>query len=411
MRQVARQEFMRFIPTRFNIYYLAGIIFTGATISAILLTTLHERNLISTNVPLSGIVRSDTTDSLDVNIARPVLKQEMKPSIIAVSTTLNDKHAVAEKNVSEITHINKRPDTAADLKQAEIKQNLSQKNLFTLDPGDKNTLQSSIKSGEVTIQPASASGCAPFRVRFHYNSVPGDSCRWTFGDGGVSGSADPEWIFDIEGEYKVLLQVFRNGISLSSSTATVNVHPKPTAHFEIYPDRAILPKDEIHFLNFSTNAVQCKWDFGDQSTSESYEPSHTYSKFGNYNVRLVVYSDQGCSDSLVVFNAFSGSEYFIDFPNAFIPNPLGPAGGYYSSKSDEAAQVFHPSFSGVSEYQLKIFSKLGILIFESNDINSGWDGYQNGQLCEPGVYIWKVRGKFRNGEPFIKMGDVTLLKN
>ena len=61
---------------------------------------------------------------------------------------------------------------------------------------------------------------------------------------------------------------------------------------------------------------------------------------------------------LFVSNAFSGSEYFIDFPNAFIPNAQGPSGGYYSSKSDEAAQVFHPSFSGVSEYQLKIFSKL-----------------------------------------------------
>jgi hypothetical protein len=53
---------------------------------------------------------------------------------------------------------------------------------------------------------------------------------------------------------------------------------------------------------------------------------------------------------------------------------------------------------------------LGIQIFESNDINIGWDGYNNGQLCEPGVYIWKVRVKFRNGEPFTKMGDVTLLK-
>jgi hypothetical protein len=125
----------------------------------------------------------------------------------------------------------------------------------------------------------------------------------------------------------------------------------------------------------------------------------------------VVYSDWGCSDSVTVFNALSGSQYFINFPNAFIPNVQGPSGGYYSSKSDEAAQVFHPSYSGVSDYQLKIFSKLGIQIFESNDINLGWDGYNNGQLCEPGVYIWKVRVKFRNGEPFIKMGDVTLLKN
>ena len=34
----------------------------------------------------------------------------------------------------------------------------------------------------------------------------------------------------------------------------------------------------------------------------------------------------------------------------------------------------------------------------------------NGQLSNYGVYIWKVRGKYRNGETFTKMGDVTLLK-
>jgi PKD repeat protein len=164
-------------------------------------------------------------------------------------------------------------------------------------------------------------------------------------------------------------------------------------------------------MNYSSNAVRFRWDFGDGTTSDFFEPNHTYSKFSNYNVRLIVFSEYGCTDSLTVMNAFSGSEFKIDFPNAFIPNPQGPSGGYYSSKSDEAAQVFHPSFSGVSEYQLKIFSKLGIPIFESNDINLGWDGYNKDQLCEPGVYIWKVRGKFRNGEPFIKMGDVTLLKN
>ena len=54
---------------------------------------------------------------------------------------------------------------------------------------------------------------------------------------------------------------------------------------------------------------------------------------------------------------------------------------------------------------------MGILIFETNDINIGWDGYFKGQLSNSGVYIWKVRGKYRNGEPFTKMGDVTLLKN
>ncbi|MBI5009297.1 MAG: gliding motility-associated C-terminal domain-containing protein, partial [Bacteroidia bacterium] len=122
-------------------------------------------------------------------------------------------------------------------------------------------------------------------------------------------------------------------------------------------------------------------------------------------------NEYGCSDSILVLNAFAGSKYFIEFPNAFIPNPDGPSTGLYSPKSDEMAEVFHPVYTGVTEYQLKIFSKMGILIFESNDINIGWDGYIQGQLSNTGVYIWKVRGKYRNGETFTKMGDVTLLKN
>jgi hypothetical protein len=111
-----------------------------------------------------------------------------------------------------------------------------------------------------------------------------------------------------------------------------------------------------------------------------------------------------------VSNAFTGKGNFIDFPNAFLPNLNGPLGGHYSSSADDAASIFHPVSSGVSEYQLRIFSKSGMLIFESNDINIGWDGYYKGSLCQSGVYIWKVRGNYINGESFTKMGDLTLLK-
>jgi PKD repeat protein len=294
---------------------------------------------------------------------------------------------------------------------ANISNSLSKNGLFATGAADKKKLQNGYPQDELLIDPNVIIGCAPLKLKFHNKSASFDSCRWTFGDGGYSDKKDPEWIFDVEGEYTVVLKVFRRGGATSSSTATVTVHPRPQARFEITPEKASLPNDEIHFMNYSTNAVQFRWDFGDGSTSDFFEPTHTYSNFSNYDVRLVVRSDWGCSDSLTVYNAFTGSEYLIEFPNAFIPNIQGPTGGYYSSKSDEAAQVFHPSLTGVTDYHLKIFSKLGIPIFESNDINLGWDGYHKGQLCEPGVYIWKVRGKFRNGEPFTKMGDVTLLKN
>jgi len=189
------------------------------------------------------------------------------------------------------------------------------------------------------------------------------------------------------------------------------VYPKPVARFDIVPLNNVLPNDEVSFHNYSTGAVKFEWSLGDGTASDLFSPEHSYSKPGNYDIGLIAISEHGCSDTLIISNAFSGSKYFIEFPNAFIPNNDGPSNGYYSAKSDESAHVFHPESFGVSDYQLRIFSKQGVLIFESNDLNIGWDGYYKGRLSGSGVYIWKVRGKFINREPFTKMGDLTLLKN
>jgi PKD repeat protein len=411
MRRMARKEFLRFHPSRFNIYYVGGILITGITAAVLLYSgTLAKTNLNTANIP-DKIIIADTNKFIEVPLQEPIKVQINKSNIIhneSVGTgKVSDVPSRSESDTPNLreSHKNILPDPTS------ISSTFSKNEVFTDVKPDTKKLRRGFKSYADLIDPKTASGCAPLKVHFYNQSVSYDSCRWTFGDGGYSGKKDPDWIFDVEGEYKVVLEVFDRDGKHFMSTASVTVHPRPQAHFEIAPDKAVLPNDEIRFMNYSTNAVRFKWDFGDGSTSDFFEPEHTYTKFGNYNVRLFVYSDWGCSDSLTVFNAFSGSEYFIDFPNAFIPNTQGPSGGFYSSKSDEAAQVFHPSYSAVSDYQLKIFSKLGILIFESNDISLGWDGYNKGQLCEPGVYIWKVRGKFRNGEPFIKMGDVTLLKN
>ena len=412
MRRVARKEFMRFNPSKLNIYYLSGILITGFTLGVLIFTAPKASRLLkSTNTP-SDVIRIDSNNFIELPVAQPVRKKQEK-EIVTRSESVHKK-LISHPDESNLNVIIKKSVEAQKSEKTftgNVSSALTKKGILPTEEGNDKKLQRGFNAEAFLIEPYSSAGCAPLKVKFHNMSITYDSCRWTFGDGGYSNERDPEWIFDIEGEYKIVLQVFTSDGRIFSSTATVTVHPRPTAHFEISPEKAVLPNDEIHFMNFSTNAIQSKWYFGDGTTSEYFEPTHTYSKFGNYDVRLIVFSEWGCSDSLVIYNAYSGSQYFIDFPNAFIPNTQGPTGGYYSLKSDEAAQVFHPSFSGITDYQLKIFSKLGIPIFESSDISLGWDGYHKGQLCDPGVYIWKVRGKFRNGEPFIKMGDVILLKN
>ena len=49
------------------------------------------------------------------------------------------------------------------------------------------------------------------------------------------------------------------------------------------------------------------------------------------------------------------------------------------------------------------------MIFQSHDINQGWDGYIRGTLATQGVYLWKVTLVYKNGSPDSMAGDITLL--
>jgi PKD repeat protein len=252
------------------------------------------------------------------------------------------------------------------------------------------------------------SGCVPLKVSFNNLSMNYDSCIWEFGDGGYSNVREPVWIFDEDGEYNVKLIVFGDD-QAASANSTVTVHPLPLAKFEVNSRDPMLPDEQVMFYNYSENSVEWKWEFGDGESSYGYEPAHQYKKYDSYSVKLLAISEYGCKDSLIITNAFGVNSCYLKFPNAFIPNDGGPTGGYYSSRTDIESEVFHPVWSGVTEYNLKIFSRTGIMIFESNDINIGWDGYNRGQKVEPGVYIWKVRGVFKNGDPFVQKGDITLV--
>lgn len=412
MRKLAIREFLHFSASHFNIYYLGIVLVTGITSALLLLPPDINTGKIAD--------RATRNDSGNTVIAEEVLKNAgaqipVQPAVISAENLSGSKKVRTDLPAEKvITHESLKKNESREkafVPRTEVKNQLSENTVSYQSSTDKNKLRPAVKSGEVILESSVESGCTPLKVWFYNKASVYDSCRWTFGDGGSSDKKDTQWIFDVDGEYKVILEVFGPDGSKTSFSKIITVYPKPVARFEISPEKAILPDDEIRFMNYSSDGVKYSWDFGDGSTSELFEPVHRYSKFANFNIELVVTSGNGCSDSLKVLNAFSGSQYYITFPNAFIPNPQGPAGGFYSSKSDERAEVFHPASTGVSEFHLKIFSKLGILIFESSDINIGWDGYFKGQLCEPGVYIWKVRGNFRNGEPFTKMGDVTILKN
>ena len=99
----------------------------------------------------------------------------------------------------------------------------------------------------------------------------------------------------------------------------------------------------------------------------------------------------------------------LAFPNAFCPNTGGPSDGKYS-KREMFNDIFHPVVKGLlEEYNLKIYSRTGLPVFETNDVNIGWDGYYQNHLMPEGVYPYMVIGKFENGKKFQQRGNVTIV--
>ena len=86
------------------------------------------------------------------------------------------------------------------------------------------------------------------------------------------------------------------------------------------------------------------------------------------------------------------SELFV--PNVFSPN------------DDGHNDVFKPRGTNLFEYNLRIYDRSGNLVFESDNIDDGWDGTMNGKPMNSGVFVYYILSA---GE-VVSKGNVTLLR-
>ncbi len=241
--------------------------------------------------------------------------------------------------------------------------------------------------------------------------VPGTSYSWDFGDGGISTAKNPTYTYFDPGTYRVELTVTGPG-GTSSVSQVVNSYPSPRAYFEVSPQFVFVNDEKVRMFNLSQGANGYLWEFGDGDTSKTKEPFHKYMEAGVFDITLWAYSDNGCTDKYILSPGVTVEPAGeIRFSTVFTPNMDGPIEmDHLPTGGTEIDQFFFPPIrEKVINYKLQIFNRLGVLIFESHNINTPWNGYYKGQICPQGVYIWYVEGKYANGQPFKKVGDVTLL--
>jgi len=254
------------------------------------------------------------------------------------------------------------------------------------------------------------SGCTPLVVHFRNLSKGAMTYLWDFGDKIFSSEQDPTHTYNIPGNYIVKLSV-TNIAGQSSFNVLIKVYEKPSALFSVYPNEVTNNAQIVVFTDYSHNGGSWFWNFGDGSTSIEQSPWHKYESEGTYKITLIVTSNDGCIDSMIYSTPIKVDYKVgnIRFPNAFKWNESGPTGGYwYEGELDD--NTFRPFFTNVIEYKLQIFNRWGVLLYESIELQKGWDGYfGNARLALEGVYVWKVVGRYADGTYFTKVGNVTFL--
>jgi gliding motility-associated-like protein len=109
----------------------------------------------------------------------------------------------------------------------------------------------------------------------------------------------------------------------------------------------------------------------------------------------------GCSYSdtvvIVVLDVFC-EEPYIFIPNAFTPN------------GDHQNEVLYVRTLYAESAYFAVFNRWGERLFETTDLNQGWDGTFRGTLSAPGVYVFLVEIKCFDGRTFTKKGNVTLIR-
>lgn len=124
-------------------------------------------------------------------------------------------------------------------------------------------------------------------------------------------------------------------------------------------------------------------------------PSPTVQGVENGVVYVTSIDDNGCTatDSLLI--QVIGTLYV---PNAITPN------------GDGINDIFKAVGTEIESFHLQIFDRWGELIFESFDIDEGWNGGLGKYYVESEVYVWNIVAKEHTGVSFERRGHVTVIR-
>ncbi|MBK6481761.1 MAG: PKD domain-containing protein [Chitinophagaceae bacterium] len=112
-----------------------------------------------------------------------------------------------------------------------------------------------------------------------------------------------------------------------------------------------------------------------------------------------VTDSSGCTASDEITLSVSCTIDALYVPNAFTPDNNG-----------HNDVLFVRSNGIIDITYFRIFDRWGKMLFESDEIESGWDGTFKGAAMPAGVYLYTLQASCGSNNPILKQGNVTLLR-
>ena len=114
----------------------------------------------------------------------------------------------------------------------------------------------------------------------------------------------------------------------------------------------------------------------------------------------LAYNDSlNCFPKVNEYNVCVEDKYTVDVPSAFTPD------------GSEENSIIYLKGHGIKELiYFRIYNRWGELVFETTDIESGWDGVYKGAKQGIETFVYQAKVKFYNDKFEVKGGDITLIR-
>ncbi|NEN22723.1 T9SS type B sorting domain-containing protein [Cryomorpha ignava] len=162
-------------------------------------------------------------------------------------------------------------------------------------------------------------------------------------------------------------------------------------YVEVYEDIGFTQLDPVHLF---------AGEYYDLSPIESqYKIVLSGSTFLSFD------ADTTISLSYVDYN---GCEFHLFLPIIIAPALYIPNG--FTPDGDGINDIFKPIAVNIENFEMRIYNRLGELVFQSNSLNNGWNGGMDGYYCPDDIYNYVIEYSYHTTEVKVQRGFVTLVR-